>query len=167
MTEDDRSGPTPEEIDRELDRRIREIPAADEKASPPEPDQRAVCRCSAAPDGLRDQYAAAIRPTMLLGLQDAELDGVGGAQRINEWADWIAKTVAAVRDRELEQLRVEHAALKRAHVALAEQAGKNQAAIARVRRLCDVTIEHSVRVDAVHQAHDTLAALDELEETRS
>ncbi|MFF8422978.1 hypothetical protein [Streptomyces sp. NPDC015680] len=42
--------------------------------------------------------------------------------------------------------------------ARAEQA---EAAIDRVRRLCDLTIGASVRVQAVQQARDTLAALDE------
>ncbi|GAA3267997.1 hypothetical protein [Streptomyces lavendulae] len=42
----------------------------------------------------RLQYADAIRPTMLMGLQDAELYDEPGAQRINQWVDWIAKTLA-------------------------------------------------------------------------
>lgn len=33
------------------------------------------------------------------------------------------------------------------------------AALAQVRRLCDMTIANSVRTDAIHQAHDTLAAI--------
>ncbi|MCP3820098.1 DUF6085 family protein [Streptomyces sp. A3M-1-3] len=49
-----------------------------------------------APSPLREQVAAAIRPNMLFGLQDAELDGPGGTQRINEWVDWIATAVLAV-----------------------------------------------------------------------
>ncbi|WP_441247855.1 hypothetical protein [Kitasatospora sp. McL0602] len=40
------------------------------------------------------QIAATIRPAMLNGLQDAELHGPVGTQRINEWADWIAEAVA-------------------------------------------------------------------------
>lgn len=36
------------------------------------------------------------------------------------------------------------------------------AAVAEVRRLCDLTISASVRVDAVHQACDTLALLDSI-----
>jgi hypothetical protein len=54
-------------------------------------------------DDLRQRIYDAIRPTMLLGLQDAELDGPGGAQRIGEWAEWIATTIAA----ELDQVRAE------------------------------------------------------------
>lgn len=57
-------------------------------------------------DAVRERYAAAIRPNMLMGLQDAELDGPGGTQRINEWVDWIAKELAEVRDREMERLKL-------------------------------------------------------------
>lgn len=45
-------------------------------------------------DDLRARIDAAIRPNMLVGLQDAELDGAGGRKRINEWADWISRQVA-------------------------------------------------------------------------
>lgn len=55
----------------------------------------------ATPGSLRDRIDRAIRPIMVLGLQDAELDGPGGTQRINEWADWITETVTTVRDIEL------------------------------------------------------------------
>ncbi|MDH6131963.1 hypothetical protein P3T37_001348 [Kitasatospora sp. MAA4] len=44
--------------------------------------------------GLPQRIADAIRPAMLDGLQDATLHGAAGRQRINEWADWIAGTVA-------------------------------------------------------------------------
>ncbi|MFJ5915006.1 hypothetical protein ACIQFW_04305 [Streptomyces ardesiacus] len=40
--------------------------------------------------------AAVIGPTMLLGLQDAELDGEGGTQRIHDWIKWISEAVAAL-----------------------------------------------------------------------
>ncbi|MFD8839797.1 hypothetical protein [Streptomyces griseofuscus] len=40
------------------------------------------------------------------------------------------------------------------------EAVTTQAAIAEVRRLCDMTIAGSVRVQAVQQARDTLAAID-------
>lgn len=39
---------------------------------------------------LPQRIADAIGPTMRIGLQDAELDGQGGAERINEWIEWIA-----------------------------------------------------------------------------
>lgn len=55
----------------------------------------------------RAKYGAAIRPIMLLGLQSADLSGPGGTQCINEWADWIADTLAAVRDEEMDRLRAE------------------------------------------------------------
>lgn len=42
--------------------------------------------------------------------------------------------------------------------ARAEQA---EAAVARVRRLCELTIKASCRVQAIDQARDTLAALDD------
>ncbi|MER6575801.1 hypothetical protein [Nonomuraea sp. NPDC001023] len=41
-----------------------------------------------------------------------------------------------------------------------ERAETAEAAIARVRRLCDLTIKASCRVQAIDQARDTLAALD-------
>ncbi|MFT9821202.1 hypothetical protein [Lysinibacillus sp. NPDC056185] len=155
------------------------------------------------PDSLREQYAAAIRPAMLLGLQDAELDGEGGTQRINEWVDWIAEKIHKVRDREMKQLAAGRAtwtakalemeqAAEQAEAALeqaeldAEQQARHfrtlsgeresyrqawkdeqkrrataEAAIERVQRLCDLTIAASVRVEAVQQARDTLAALDQ------
>lgn len=50
-------------------------------------------RAAAQPPELRARLDAAIRPTMLLGLQDAELFDKPGTQRINEWADWILDTV--------------------------------------------------------------------------
>jgi len=41
-----------------------------------------------------------------------------------------------------------------------QRAERAEAAIARVRRLCEMTIASSVRVQAIDQARDTLAALD-------
>ncbi len=50
-----------------------------------------------APDAeLRQRIETAIGPTMRIGLQDAELDGPGGAQRIGEWVDWIADRLLPV-----------------------------------------------------------------------
>lgn len=40
------------------------------------------------------RIAETIRPSMLVGLQDASLTGPAGAQRINEWVDWIGEAVA-------------------------------------------------------------------------
>lgn len=59
------------------------------------------------PPSLTDRITEAIRPNMLLGLQDAELDGPGGTKRIGEWADWIAAAVAAVVQAELDELLAE------------------------------------------------------------
>ena len=81
---------------------------------------------------LRDQYAAAI----------ASYDHAVGQATDPAPGDHHhgqAAAVHAVRDRELEQAR---------------------AAITEVRRLCELTIAASVRVQAVEQARDTLAALD-------
>ncbi|MDW6058051.1 hypothetical protein SAZ11_08110 [Streptomyces sp. FXJ1.4098] len=50
----------------------------------------------------RARYEAAFGPNMRLGLQDAELHDEPGAQRINEWIDWITNVVMAVADAELE-----------------------------------------------------------------
>ncbi|MFE1587003.1 hypothetical protein ACFW6Q_15075 [Streptomyces sp. NPDC058737] len=43
-----------------------------------------------------DDVAAVIGPTMLLGLQDAELDGEGGMQRIHDWIKRISEAVIAL-----------------------------------------------------------------------
>lgn len=56
------------------------------------------------PDTRRERYAAAIRPNMLLGLQDADLSGPGGTERIGEWVDWIAGAVATVADEEQQEM---------------------------------------------------------------
>ncbi|MGW3321094.1 hypothetical protein [Streptomyces virginiae] len=40
------------------------------------------------------KYADAIRPTMLVGLKDAVLYDRPGQERILDWVDWIAKTLA-------------------------------------------------------------------------
>lgn len=91
-----------------------------------------TCRGAAAPTALRDQYAAAI----------ASYDHAVGQATNPAPGDHHhgqADAVLAVRDRELEQLR---------------------AAVAEVRRLCELTIAASVRVQAVEQARDMLAALD-------
>lgn len=56
-------------------------------------------------DDLRQRIDDAIRPTMLLGLQDAELFDAPGAERIGEWADWISNKVAELLQPELDQIR--------------------------------------------------------------
>jgi hypothetical protein len=64
------------------------------------------------PPSLRDRIDTVIRPTMLIGLQDAELHDEPGRERIGEWADWITGAVLAVvqpeldaRDAEIDRLR--------------------------------------------------------------
>lgn len=126
---------------------------AGEEPSAPQPDQRAVCRCMPAANALRRQYAAAIHR------YDYE-HGLSGNDLPSDHHRGEADAVMTVRDHEMEKLRAEHAALKRAHVALAEQAGKEQAALAEVRRLCEMTIDVSVRAQAIEQARDTLAIID-------
>lgn len=54
---------------------------------------------------LRQRIADAIGPTMRIGLQDAELDGPGGAQRINEWIEWIATALLPLIAEEREAAR--------------------------------------------------------------
>jgi hypothetical protein len=48
------------------------------------------------PTGREAVIANAIGPTMLFGLQDAELVGEPGRQRIEDWIKWISETVAAL-----------------------------------------------------------------------
>lgn len=64
------------------------------------------------PASLAERIDAAIRPTMLLGLQDAELDGPGGTQRIGEWVDWIAARVAETLQPELYAAHAENERLR-------------------------------------------------------
>lgn len=45
---------------------------------------------------LRARLDARIRDVMLLGLQDAELFDEPGAERINQWVDWVLDTVLNV-----------------------------------------------------------------------
>jgi hypothetical protein len=74
-----------------------------------------------------------------------------------------AEVCADVRDAELEQLRARVAELEATPVdwdAQRRRADQAEAAIARVRRLCDLTIAVSIRAGAIDQARDTLAALD-------
>ncbi|MFI7096751.1 hypothetical protein [Streptomyces lydicus] len=71
-------------------------------------------------DDLRQRIDDAIRPTMLLGLQGAELFDAPGAERIGEWADWISKTVTELLTPELEELRTRCAKAERAVDLLAE-----------------------------------------------
>lgn len=57
-----------------------------------------------ASDDLRARVDAAIRPNLLIGLQDAELYDEPGTERINEWADWISRRIADLVRPELDRL---------------------------------------------------------------
>ncbi|MGA5819711.1 hypothetical protein ACPC54_17855 [Kitasatospora sp. NPDC094028] len=79
------------------------------------------------PPSLRERIDAAIRPAMLIGLQDAELHDQPGRERIGEWADSITEWVLAVvqpeldaRDSEIDRLRADLAAAR--NTAFAEAA---------------------------------------------
>jgi hypothetical protein len=78
-----------------------------------------------------------------------------------------AHTADAERAEMEARLHTEQAATARASARAARahaEAVTAQAAVAEVRRLCDMTITGSVRVDAVHQAQDTLAVIDSITE---
>jgi hypothetical protein len=81
---------------------------------------------------LRDRIAAAIWERQNPGRRWADCEHPWGADA-EEDADAVLSVLPAPADRAAE----EHGALKRAHVALAERAGRDQAALARVRRLHD------------------------------
>lgn len=50
-------------------------------------------------DAVRTRFAKSIKPNMLFALEDAELYGEPGKQRISEWADWIeTEVLAALRE---------------------------------------------------------------------
>ncbi|MFD9276867.1 hypothetical protein ACFWD7_06190 [Streptomyces mirabilis] len=82
-----------------------------------------------------------------------------------EFAKKITEKVTAVAHR---KEAVEYASEQKERADQAEKllriahdtSNKAEAALARVRRLCELTITTSVRVQAVQQARDTLAALD-------
>jgi len=58
------------------------------------------------PPSLRERIDSAIRPAMLIGLQDAELYDEPGRERIGEWADSITTWVLAVVQPELDRIPV-------------------------------------------------------------
>ncbi len=76
-----------------------------------------------------------------------------------------AHTANAERAEMEARLHTAQAAIARANARAARtraEAVTAQAAVAEVRRLCDMTIEASARVQAVEQARDTLAAIDSI-----
>ncbi|MFJ3793827.1 hypothetical protein [Kitasatospora sp. NPDC090091] len=58
------------------------------------------------PASLAERIDAAIRPSMLIGLQDAELYDEPGRERIGEWADSITAWVLAVVQPELDRIPI-------------------------------------------------------------
>lgn len=131
--------------------------------------------------GLRDRYAEALeaadyRPDMrrgdladaLMPVRDAELERLRAEVAT---ADQILAEVQADRDASTARLDFAHQNtlpdLRRRADSDAEtikrwrkRAETAEAAVEQVRRLCDLTIAHSIRVHAVAQARDTLAAID-------
>jgi hypothetical protein len=94
----------------------------------------------------------------------SELDQARAELRV---ARQHAHTTDAERAEMEARLHTEQAATARANARAARahaEAVTAQAAVAEVRRLCDMTITASVRVDAVHQAQDTLAVIDAITE---
>jgi histidine triad (HIT) family protein len=83
----------------ELDRRWAETEAATRAGFEAAADElrgqrdKALARVAELGRPIRNRIEAKVRPAMLLGLQDAELYGEPGAQRIGEWVDWIADTL--------------------------------------------------------------------------
>lgn len=73
-------------------------------------------------DDLRARIDAAIRPNMLIGLQDAELHDEPGKERINEWADWISRRIAELFQPELDELGAKVTALEASYEVVAADA---------------------------------------------
>ncbi|MET8571862.1 hypothetical protein [Streptomyces sp. NPDC004783] len=84
-----------------------------------------------------------IGPPMLFGLQDAELDGEGGQERIRAWVDWIADAVAPLIADEIQ------AEADRIRAAVTEGKG-----IGRPLTASDVMVAHEVTRRALAQALD-------------
>lgn len=95
---------------------------------------------------LRDAIDAAIRPNMLFGLQDAELDGPGGTQRINEWADWITGAVVGVLEAEVDQLRTQVQQQVDAKMGVAGEWGNALADLAAMRTRAEAAEEEVARL---------------------
>ncbi|GHB55812.1 hypothetical protein GCM10010331_49590 [Streptomyces xanthochromogenes] len=111
-----------QQADAVLDQRIRDA------YSQPTPEPAAHNE----PADLRQRYAEA-----MAGHAGSKAFLADGREWEHMRAAWYAHAdaVLTIRDTELEQLRSRHDALHRAHVALATQGGKDQAALERVRAL--------------------------------
>lgn len=95
------------------------------------------------PQALAKQIVTAIGPTMLIGLQDAELHDEPGEQRIREWVSWIADTVTPLVDAEVQ------AELERIRAAVTE--GKS---LGRPHTASDVMVAHDITRKALANALD-------------
>lgn len=84
-----------------------------------------------------------IGPTMLLGLQDAELHDEPGAQRIREWVDWIAGAIVPLVADEV------NAEVERIRAAVTEGKG-----LGRPLTASDVRVAHEVTRKALAGALD-------------
>lgn len=73
------------------------------------------------------------------------------------WHSWTAPEQETVKPRIVARREAKHA---QELAALRARAEKAEALIANVRRLCDMTIASSCRIQAINQAEDTLAILD-------
>lgn len=94
----------------------------------------------------------------------SELDQIRAELRV---ARQHAHTADAERAEMEARLRTEQAATAHANARAARahaEAVTAHAAIAEVRRLCDMTISGSIRVQTVEQARDTLAVIDSITE---
>ncbi|WP_461712186.1 hypothetical protein [Streptomyces sp. DSM 41013] len=92
---------------------------------------------------LQDRVKKTIGPNMLFGLQDAELDGEGGQQRIREWVDWIAEAVTPLIADEVQ------AEVEKIRAAVTEGKG-----IGRPLTASDVMVAHEVTRKALAHALD-------------
>lgn len=92
---------------------------------------------------LTDRVKKTIGPNMLFGLQDAELDGEGGQQRIREWVDWIAEAVAPLIADEVQ------AEVEKIRAAVTEGKG-----IGRPLTASDVMVAHEITRKALAHALD-------------
>jgi hypothetical protein len=86
------------------------------------------------------------------------------AEQAEEAAEQHARNTETVA-RERERYRQAWKDEQKKSVIWRRRAEQAEAAIARVRRLCEMTIASSCRAQAIDQAHDTLAALDRPEGT--
>ncbi|MEU6222265.1 hypothetical protein [Streptomyces sp. NPDC047042] len=107
-----------------------------------------------------EEGPAAERRTAARANIHKQLDRIGRRGIIGASAAELLRNQVEAEMREGDTARAVAAGNLRHVKTLVPELEQAQAAIARVRRLSEMTIEHSVRVDARHQALDTLQALD-------